>query len=1843
MIPRRKMPVAPEEVESLTKQASDFDLETAWRHFAAKASRLCVFDFDDTLVSSVGSVGVVHEDGERIDMDSQTFAHYQVMPGDELDFGAFNDVINHRIIKPNMDRLRQVLKEDGVTVVILTARPRGSAPAVQKFLSDLGIEDVDVRALQSSDPYDKARWIEKAVESEGYKDLEFYDDSTRNASAVAESAHKFPSVKWESKPVPHPKETDYDGPTIKRHFKSDEPTVALTKIPKSKDDGGSSQKTKSDWWKNQTDAFRANYCRDHDQSRYCHTAAGKMNAYRKKEILERAQEMNNRKVLEAAKALIKKIDLAGPAAGIWLESLEGTFGDLEAKGEFKGFNRNDFQVLQGVLFKGKDKGKQATEDRVKYPRTPHLPGSPGATNDDRILTTTAHFEGMTVVVTEKMDGENCTIGKGYTHARSRDSGPHESRSWVKGLAAQVGLELPDGWRLCGENLFAQHSIPYDALPSYFTLFSVWDEHNNCLSWDDTEAVAQMLGIHTVPVLYKGPWNEKKIVAVFDGKSKYSLGGPAEGYVVRNAAGFAFSSFDRNIAKFVRSGHVQTGDHWMQKKVIPNKLMKTATKTKGEVEDEEVERLVRPAPKMKPPRMDLRRDLVKEHDPDVDGDKSDSTKDKDLSMNYKKVGMVSLKGLYAGIEAEASRIIMAKMKPLPKLPPIVKPPTSSKKPEHKPGDVWQSEDKETWSGKNLKGETQGGFKSEESAKAYVKGEKAEGKDKGPIRSKELQAIEAEFPDTPAGNWWKSYISSTPKADPDQIRKVIDGNIQYIKDNFGVTPDQVTELKVLGWKFQKQKMLDAEKAGGIEQPGWKDVDPEKEGGSKKKIEDKAPKDQESDPEPLAFSDEWFARQPPLTPEQDQQARDFFKDLPEMTPEEKQEAADWFANLPDPEDGKKEPEPEKGGPKPEAPVKEPDKTELPGPDTPAGQQLKRIRDTFAENPAKPEVAEETARESVARVRGKLKTPISPEQEEAYIQDVLDVARKKGEVSFPDEWKDYKPTMKSKGDKYYKPEEKKTPEEGKPEDKPPVEKQVDLDISEAGIPNKGGEDILRQEINKTISGEGLSKKDVDKAVKRLMKELRSGHLLDNYPRQQYFSAEDQQKLEKKIMDSAAKLHPEWATGGKAPATPAKKDEPKKPEAEKPAEVPPTDDSGKKDEAAPAVTDIPAVESPKNVKPEVWKKAQPLLEKDSLTDGDWEKALGPDWVEALTEMESQGLVKDEGGGKWTPLKKSPGAEVEDVEGHKNGEWWKAKDGTSWSAKNKEGESKGGFEEEESAKAFATGQASEDLGDPSEDFGEMELDDAKAETDKKKKKKRKPKILAPFFSNQMLDNEIPKEDLGEAVIKVMNEHLIPSRIGTEKPEEIQSLLEAAFDEQRKNEGIEVSTQDRDAYIKAIIEALPEEPSLPEDLRNKLNDGSTKFRDKNHVKGYIKNLFAKARSKGEYISSEDEKAQIEYLTQKAEFDPNIKVKTELPKVKGFEFSDKESTKEELVQQSSTAVDRFMKGTPEDRKLAASQLSEAYNAAKEGSAEEAQIEAALNGLRVAAALNDEEIELDESSDSYDEYDEMTGERKKRKSNKTGPIVPKVSPMGSGLFKALYRSGKVSKLFEGNSVFAGTSESRKELDDAMQTLSDFEIQEVVGGSNGPYKALIEAWNDVNTTAEQRIQIMDFIRVSAIDDMTILHELALASERKDEKKGNYKNLTKEIQSDPSVKAAMMEASQYLSKGSDREESQKVLDNVRLTKIGVLVKKMKEMGFEDAENPLLKQALDVLESGNLELLKVEYRMVIDDEKEPVAPPLRNPEGAGSSEVKQESPSTQDVKPPEGGKSLEPPKAKTLEMKRPKK
>ena len=193
----------------------------------------------------------------------------------------------------------------------------------------------------------------------------------------------------------------------------------------------------------------------------------------------------------------------------------------------------------------------------KYPRTLHLEWSKGLTTDDKRIESLDAFIGKRVIVTEKVDGENTSLYPDHLHARSMDSKHH-----------QICFNIPEHNRFVGENVYAKHSIFYDKLPSYFLLFSMWTDEM-CWSWDDTVEWAKLLGLETVPVLYDGIWDEDKVKACWTGVSKF--GPEQEGYVVRLANEFSFDDFSKSVVKFVRENHVQTSEHWLNEKIVPNLL------------------------------------------------------------------------------------------------------------------------------------------------------------------------------------------------------------------------------------------------------------------------------------------------------------------------------------------------------------------------------------------------------------------------------------------------------------------------------------------------------------------------------------------------------------------------------------------------------------------------------------------------------------------------------------------------------------------------------------------------------------------------------------------------------------------------------------------------------------------------------------------------------------------------------------------------------------------------------------------------------------------------------------------------------------------------------------------------------------------------------------------------------------------------------------------------------------------------------------------------------------------------------------------------------------------------
>ena len=206
---------------------------------------------------------------------------------------------------------------------------------------------------------------------------------------------------------------------------------------------------------------------------------------------------------------------------------------------------------------------------TKYPRTYHLPFSKGATKDDKIVDSNwfDYFKNKEIIITEKLDGSNTALTHNGVFARSHAT--QTTNEWDRyiteynGLYSKVKNLISENEIVYGENLYAIHSIEYTKLPSYFFIFNIRDD-KEFYSWNEISEMAEMMGIFTVPVLYRGKLDKEedlsKLIDLYMSKSS-TYGDNIEGVVVRTSDRFPIEEFKHNVVKYVRANHVQTDVHW----------------------------------------------------------------------------------------------------------------------------------------------------------------------------------------------------------------------------------------------------------------------------------------------------------------------------------------------------------------------------------------------------------------------------------------------------------------------------------------------------------------------------------------------------------------------------------------------------------------------------------------------------------------------------------------------------------------------------------------------------------------------------------------------------------------------------------------------------------------------------------------------------------------------------------------------------------------------------------------------------------------------------------------------------------------------------------------------------------------------------------------------------------------------------------------------------------------------------------------------------------------------------------------------------------------------------------
>ena len=159
-----------------------------------KIKKLRIFDLDDTLFETEAKVIVISADGTSREITPAEYAVYEPKSGDKFDFSQFNTIINPSLIRPIGKRFYKITHSIGPDrkSVILTARGSEAAPHIKDIIKRYFRVDIEVVTLGTGDPMAKANWILNKIQNEGYNDIFFVDDSSKNIIATYKTIKDLP-------------------------------------------------------------------------------------------------------------------------------------------------------------------------------------------------------------------------------------------------------------------------------------------------------------------------------------------------------------------------------------------------------------------------------------------------------------------------------------------------------------------------------------------------------------------------------------------------------------------------------------------------------------------------------------------------------------------------------------------------------------------------------------------------------------------------------------------------------------------------------------------------------------------------------------------------------------------------------------------------------------------------------------------------------------------------------------------------------------------------------------------------------------------------------------------------------------------------------------------------------------------------------------------------------------------------------------------------------------------------------------------------------------------------------------------------------------------------------------------------------------------------------------------------------------------------------------------------------------------------------------------------------------------------------------------------------------------
>ena len=174
-----------------------------WRKYLNEnietATRLSIFDFDETIAFSEGYIIVINKQtGKQFNISSQE--EYDKLKNDggyEFDFSPL-DQVNNAVENPNITSiLRDRLTDSNTQVMVLTARAPISIDDIHRTLQTFGdpIETENIIMI-GNEGGNKGEYVRDVILSkyDNIKEIEFYDDSQGNIDDMIQIKKELDSI-----------------------------------------------------------------------------------------------------------------------------------------------------------------------------------------------------------------------------------------------------------------------------------------------------------------------------------------------------------------------------------------------------------------------------------------------------------------------------------------------------------------------------------------------------------------------------------------------------------------------------------------------------------------------------------------------------------------------------------------------------------------------------------------------------------------------------------------------------------------------------------------------------------------------------------------------------------------------------------------------------------------------------------------------------------------------------------------------------------------------------------------------------------------------------------------------------------------------------------------------------------------------------------------------------------------------------------------------------------------------------------------------------------------------------------------------------------------------------------------------------------------------------------------------------------------------------------------------------------------------------------------------------------------------------------------------------------------